>query len=79
MQEPTGGRQHLKLVLLLDKSLAPASLPVSPVHFFLVMLCLDGAHVLLTAALEDLLARSLLPDQCVTGCQKLWMVLLSSL
>ena len=26
-----------------------------------MMLCLDGAHVLLTAALEGLLARSLLP------------------
>lgn len=55
-------RQHLKLALLLGKSLAPSSFPVSPVYFLLMMLCLDGAHVLLTAALEDLLARSLLPD-----------------
>ena len=61
MQKLTGCRQYLKLALLLGKSLTPAAFPVSAVHFFLVMLCLDGAHVLLTAALEDLLARSLLP------------------
>lgn len=70
MQQLAGGKQHLELVLLLNKSLAPPSFPVSPVHFFLMMLCLDGAHVLLTAALEHLLARSLLPGQCTTGCQE---------